>query len=531
MESLSHEDMKDTADEDESKVVDGKEEVESDSEPNEGIQENDVFVDPSSLSAFAGDSLPYSLTDLSWDRNHYKNSENKYCYCGKPRTKYNPMYKCKLCDQWFHLECLKQKPSHCPLAGDSGYDFHCCLCSGEGVETLTLQNKPWTDIVKVAIWNLVLNERKKGSSKRYFQYKDELCGFINKHWNVLCFGKTRTKTWENTIGSSLSTKPHLFESGAEQMGSAGYWGLRHEVDPYLMKDSASGSSTKSSKASGPKVVGKKKNPKKKRLASDAFGSEEKAMKVRKPKPIPAPSFYPKVVYDPRRFGYTEQILVKENSAPQAKIQDHFIAINESGYRTVRSSIGVTEGSWYFEVEILPHGGHTRLGWSTEKGDVQAPVGYDVYGYSYRDKAGDRFHVSRGTTYGKPYGPGAIIGFHINLPRAKDGDVPESKVVPGSSITFYLNGESQGVAFTDINDGTYYAAASLYMGGTVKFNFGPNFTYAPKEIQFNPLSAAQPPTEPLSDPNQPPESTPASPGSASPPAPSTENSTAEADTKT
>lgn len=80
------------------------------------------------------------------------------------------------------------------------------------------------------------------------------------------------------------------------MGSAGYWGLRHEVDPYLMKDSPASAVKASSKgAAGPKVVGKKKNPKKKRLASDAFGSEEKAMKVRKPKTIPTP-YYAKVVY-------------------------------------------------------------------------------------------------------------------------------------------------------------------------------------------------------------------------------------------
>lgn len=32
----------------------------------------------------------------------------------------------------------------------------------------------------------------------------------------------------------------------------------------------------------------------------------------------------------------------------------------------------------------------RVGISTEKGDCQAPVGYDQYSYSYRDKEGDTF---------------------------------------------------------------------------------------------------------------------------------------------
>lgn len=76
---------------------------------------------------------------------------------------------------------------------------------------------------------------------------------------------------------------------------------------------------------------------------------------------------------------------------------------QQGYRTAKASFGVSSGYWYLEIEILSASGHTRLGWVTEKGDVQAPVGFDHYGYSYRDINGTKFHQSHGTDYGEGYG--------------------------------------------------------------------------------------------------------------------------------
>ena len=42
----------------------------------------------------------------------------------------------------------------------------------------------------------------------------------------------------------------------------------------------------------------------------------------------------------------------------------------------RATHGAFQGTWYFEVKITKLGksGHVRLGWSTRKGDLQAPVG-------------------------------------------------------------------------------------------------------------------------------------------------------------
>ncbi|KAI5076238.1 hypothetical protein GOP47_0008303, partial [Adiantum capillus-veneris] len=76
------------------------------------------------------------------------------------------------------------------------------------------------------------------------------------------------------------------------------------------------------------------------------------------------------------------------------------ASSTKGYRMVRATRGVQEGTWYYEivVEQLGPTGHTRLGWSTQKGDVQAPVGFDSNSYGYRDLDGSKTHVAVRETY-------------------------------------------------------------------------------------------------------------------------------------
>jgi len=60
---------------------------------------------------------------------------------------------------------------------------------------------------------------------------------------------------------------------------------------------------------------------------------------------------------------------------------------------------------------------------------------------------------------------------------------------GSTVAFSLNGQSQGPAYKDIPEGTYYPAASLYTmpeqteGVTVAFNFGPHFAYPPPQVRL------------------------------------------------
>jgi Set1/Ash2 histone methyltransferase complex subunit ASH2 len=87
-----------------------------------------------------------------------------------------------------------------------------------------------------------------------------------------------------------------------------------------------------------------------------------------------------------------------------------------------------------------------VGWSTEKGSIDRPLGFDVYSYSYRDKEGTKFHVSQGESYGESYGSGDVIGCYIQLPE---------KRTTATCIQFFRNGKSQGVAFSDLYKGNRF----------------------------------------------------------------------------
>lgn len=49
------------------------------------------------------------------------------------------------------------------------------------------------------------------------------------------------------------------------------------------------------------------------------------------------------------------------------------------------------------------------------GNLQAPLGYDKFSYSWRSKKGTKFHQSIGKHYSSSYGQGDVLGFYISLP--------------------------------------------------------------------------------------------------------------------
>nr|XP_043609908.1 protein TRAUCO [Erigeron canadensis] len=196
-------------------------------------------------------------------------------------------------------------------------------------------------------------------------------------------------------------------------------------------------------------------------------------------------------------------------------EDRLSAGSCKGYRMVRATRGVNDGNWYFEIKVMTLGetGHTRLGWCNEKGDLQAPVGYDGNSYGYRDIDGSKVHKAVREKYGEEgYGEGDVIGFYISLPDGKkyapkqpqlvlykgqkyayasDTKDEPPKVVPGSEICFFKNGICQGSAFKDLHGGRYYPAASMYTlphqsNCVVKFNFGPDFEAFPEDFGGRPI---------------------------------------------
>ena len=214
----------------------------------------------------------------------------------------------------------------------------------------------------------------------------------------------------------------------------------------------------------------------------------------------------------------ERVLLSlHDRAPQLKVsEDRKTVTGDKGYCMVRANLGAARGRWFYEVSIdeLPEGAAVRLGWAQELANLQAPLGYDVFGYSVRSRKGTKFHESRGRHFAdKGFARGDTLGFSIALPESGPRLPPTFKDRPlvkfksflyfeqkddlqsaqkalkpleGASVDVWRNGRFLGTAFTDIFGGQYFPAASLYKNACVTFNFGPDFAFAP-HVTCRPVS--------------------------------------------
>lgn len=143
-------------------------------------------------------------------------------------------------------------------------------------------------------------------------------------------------------------------------------------------------------------------------------------------------------------------------APQLTLLDGLTVRGEKGYSSVLCTHGVSKGEWFYEIKVNQalFSSHVRVGWMTDKGDLQAPVGFDRFGYSFRDSPATVFHRAKGRNYGTTFGPGDVIGCYIKLvdlvnpmplqySNAKDGRIA---YIPRSKISYYKNGVDLGEAF-------------------------------------------------------------------------------------
>lgn len=197
-------------------------------------------------------------------------------------------------------------------------------------------------------------------------------------------------------------------------------------------------------------------------------------------------------------------------------EDRMSFTSTKGYRTCSASHGVKRGAFYFEVVIsrLGETGHARVGWKSKKGEKNAPVGFDKYGYGYKDIRGEKVHEAVTEPYGEPFFEGDVIGCYIYVeePLKKDGTKVENDAEApsnGSFVAFARNGVFQGKAYVGLNDddGAYFPAGSLFTEPGVEparlvFNFGPNFHHPPDANAWG-VQAPQPMSD-LDPPRPPPE---------------------------
>ncbi|CAG0917751.1 unnamed protein product [Notodromas monacha] len=489
------------------------------------------------------------------------------CYCAKGRNLNLIELQCMGCSRWFHESCISyQMGKLVPFM--LNYTFMCKNCSATGIETFRKTQAQFLHICVTALANLQHNSQREGRSRTMFSKARELIPFIESHWESLTtMSRRNSNAWHQSIQRALVKEIGAVfvcqdrakdpENDVDPVGDLAHLGALYPLFGLFESDLTKirplyDSHTGSAKGRGTK---------RKLIVSDGGSASQAIAKKLKggdgafarlaPHGYPIDHPFNKDVYrytlaepDPHapfRQEFDEclesagkqippwlyrvvtpptVLLAMHDRAPQLKIGDHRMTVTgEKGYCMVRATHGVSHGTWYFECTIveMPDNSATRIGWAQAYANLQAPLGYDKFGYSYRSRKGTKFHESNGYHYGEGYEKGDTIGMLIELPQNK----PISSYLPntckgkalvrfknhlyfeekddlkaitnnltplkGSKISFFKNGVSQRVAFDNIFEGLYIPAISLYKSASVTVNFGPNFKHPP-EADFKPLSA-------------------------------------------
>ncbi|XP_018581129.2 E3 ubiquitin-protein ligase RNF123 isoform X1 [Scleropages formosus] len=157
-------------------------------------------------------------------------------------------------------------------------------------------------------------------------------------------------------------------------------------------------------------------------------------------------------------------------------------IGHSNFSSIRATTCVFKGKWIYEV-LISSQGLMQIGWCTLdcRFNQEEGVGDTPDSYAYDGNRVRKWNVTT-TNYGKSWAAGDIVSCLIDLDEG--------------TITFYLNGQSLGIAFSNIKMGpgiAYFPAISLSFKESVAFNFGSRPLRYPVE-GYSPLQ--DPPTADL-----------------------------------
>lgn len=132
----------------------------------------------------------------------------------------------------------------------------------------------------------------------------------------------------------------------------------------------------------------------------------------------------------------------DRASAMAVSDDLSTVTTPGGWMSARANVAMRQGRHYFEYDIVRanDGGraHVRIGVARREAALEAPVGFDGYGYAVRDVGGERVTLSRP----RPYMPAAehgfrtgdTVGFLVELPPA-----PGANVVRDQLPIKYKNG--------------------------------------------------------------------------------------------
>nr|SVE75031.1 EOG090X03NS [Daphnia dolichocephala] len=438
------------------------------------------------------------------------------------------------------------------------YVFLCKNCSPTGLESFKKNQAQFTQMCITTIANLMQNSTKEGNLRQYFSRDREIVPYIDSHWEYLTTMPRRvTQSWHSTIQKTLIKEKGLIfvcqEPVPETMASDCMFGLLSlelvNIRPNYEAMVRAGHLKQIDTAGGNSGI---RGRGYKRRVPDQFGGNQRKTRndLGTPK-LPAHGYpidhpfnkdgYRYILAEPdphapfrqefdessdwagkpipgwlyRKLNPSQVLLTLHDRAPQLKVtEDRTAATGEKGYCTIRATHYVNRGTWYWEctIEEMPELAATRIGFAQAYGNLQAPLGYDKFGYSWRSRKGTVFHESVGKHFSQGYCEGDVLGMLIELPEIPSGNyIPPTykdkplvkfkshlyyedrdevqeelrnlKPLKGAKIDFYKNGIHQGTGFKDIYAGNYFPAISLYKNVTVSMNFGPNFKFAPKDVSF------------------------------------------------
>jgi hypothetical protein len=126
----------------------------------------------------------------------------------------------------------------------------------------------------------------------------------------------------------------------------------------------------------------------------------------------------------------------------------------AAWNSARSTVGMTSGKWYWEVQGTAITSHFYIGVATSLAVHE--WGSTAGEWVYVSANGNKANNGSASAYGATYTDNDVIGVALDL--------------DAGTLTFYKNGVSQGTAFSGLPSGTYFAGISS-AGVTGNINFG------------------------------------------------------------
>ncbi|XP_014440554.1 set1/Ash2 histone methyltransferase complex subunit ASH2 isoform X2 [Tupaia chinensis] len=423
---------------------------------------------------------------------------------------------CGICTKWFTADTFGIDTSSC-LPFMTNYSFHCNVCHHSGNTYFLRKQANLKEMCLSALANLTWQSRTQDEHPKTMFSKDkDIIPFIDKYWECMTTRQRPGKmTWPNNIVKTMSkerdvflVKEHPDPGSKDPEEDYPKFGLLDQdlsnIGPAYDNQKQSSAVSTGGNLNGGIAAGssgKGRGAKRKQQDGGTTGTTKKARSdpLFSAQRLP-PHGYP-LEHPFNKDGYRYILAEPDPHAPDPeKLELDCWAGKPIPGDLYRACL-------YERVLLALH----------DRGNLQAPLGYDKFSYSWRSKKGTKFHQSVGKHYSSGYGQGDVLGFYINLPEDTETarSLPDTykdkalikfksylyfeekdfvdkaekslKQTPHSEIVFYKNGVNQGVAYKDIFEGVYFPAISLYKSCTVSINFGPCFKYPPKDLAYRPMS--------------------------------------------